>query len=438
MIHLIRKDKYNILINSNTGRWLGFVFDDIKDEITIYDIDKQKLKNIYKSYNKLNQLVDLYDEITREIKLKNDLLTDMNYLVLHTSDLCNMKCKYCYAEDNLFNCSANKMSSKTMIDAINKFYKGKDFFVLFHGREPLTNIENILETVKNFNNNKKIHFILQTNGMLLNEDIIKTLHQSGVKINVSFDGFDDESNQLRINNTTNNYTQKITKLLRTYNDISPILILHKNNIDKITEISKTLKKQHHIDVAYNFLWPTAENPVLDSYAVDNEKLFHELKKVFENSIENTEDGSYFSFKERDMYLLYGRVVYRHINNYMCNKSPCGAGRVCLCVNYNGDVYPCTTVNSQPENYMGNIYKDTTEDIINHDYVLKHRDINQINDCKNCPYSIFCGGGACSGLLYNYKKDINVKSIYCKYYYNMISYIIMKCIDVFGENIFINK
>ena len=438
MLSLIINNSYNILVNLNTGKWLGFIYDTNLENQILNDISPEKIQELYKNYQKKDELINLLPEIQKNIELKNDLLTKMNYLVLHTSDACNMKCKYCYAEDNLYDSCSNKMSAKLMIDSINKFFVGDDFYVLFHGREPLTNYQEILATVKNFKENTKIHFILQTNGMLLDEDIIHNLTNLGVKINISIDGFDDSANELRINNFTKDYTQKTTQLLQNHKEISPIVILHKNNINKICNISQTLKEQKHDFVAYNFLWPTSENPDLNEYVTDNDKLFKNLCELFENSITNENGLSYFNFKERDLYLLYGRVVYRHINNYMCNKSPCGAGKVCICVNHNGDVYPCTTVNGQKENYMGNIYKNTKEEILNSDYILKHRSINNINDCKICPFKTFCGGGACSGLLYNYKKNINFKSIYCNYYFNMILYIMKKCIDSENDNIFLNK
>ena len=438
MLSLIIEKNYNILVNPDTGRWLGFIYETNLNDIKITDVKKEKIIEIYKDYDKLNEIIALFEQINKKIELKNDLLTKMNYLVLHTSDACNMKCKYCYAEDNIYNECANKMSASIMIDSINKFFDGEHFWVLFHGREPLTNTEQIIKTVEHFKDNKKIHFILQTNGMLLNESIIEKFTALGVKINISIDGFDDTANELRINNFTKGYSEKVTKLLQEHQDISPILILHKNNIDKICDISKVLKEQNHDFVAYNFLWPTSENPSLDKYVIDNETLLQNLQKLFEQSIEKNKETSYFAFKERDLYLLYGRVVYRHINNYMCNKSPCGAGKVCLCVNHNGDVYPCTTVNGQKENYMGNIYKNSKQEILDGEHILKHRCINNIEDCNKCPLNVFCGGGACSGLLYNYKKDINFKSIYCKYYFNMILYIMKKCIDSENGGIFLNK
>lgn len=438
MLSLIIKKKYNILINTNTGKWLGFLFNSKEKNKIIDNISKEQLKEIYKNYNKQDELLALYVDIDKQIPFKNDLLDKMNYVILHTSDACNMNCLYCYAKDNLNDTKTKIMTYETMIKTIDSFYiKDEDFYVLFHGREPLTNYKNIIKTVRNYKDNKFIKFILQTNGLLLTEEKIKELSKLNVSISISFDGLDNNSNKLRINKTTLNYTKYIKNLLKKHPELSAILIVHKNNINKLNKITKYLMNNNQDSAAYNFLWPTQENPYLTKYVVDNKKLLKKMKRLFKNSIKTTKESSDFIFKERDLYLLYGRVVYRHINNYMCSKSPCGAGKNCVSVDYNGDVYACTTVNGQQENLMGNIYSNTKQEILSADYILKHRDINKIQDCANCPIRIFCGGGACSGLLYNYKKEINIKSIYCYYYQNMILFLMENMIKLSKHDIFIN-
>ena len=112
------------------------------------------------------------------------------------------------------------------------------------------------------------------------------------------------------------------------------------------------------------------------------------------------------------------ILKRDLYNYMCNSAPCGAGKNCLSVYKDGQIYPCTMVNSQENNYLGDL-NDSTEDILNRKVILKERDITKIKDCKDCPLRLFCRGGGCSGFIYNLTGDINAKSLYCDYYYNII-------------------
>lgn len=427
MVTLIVKDNFNIFINEETGRW--FCFDYALEDRVVKDINIDAIKELYSNYEEFESYLN---EINKDNEPINDKLDDMNYLVLHSSDLCNMKCLYCYAEDNLCNNNCSLMSSDVMIKSINKFYKGKEFFVLFHGREPLMNYDNILETVKTFKDVKNIHFIVQTNGMLLNDKKIRELRNYNVIINVSVDGISDFSNSLRINGLERlNYTSRVKALIEKYK-ISPIIIIHKNNYNEIEEIMDYLIKNNIDGASFNFLWPTRENKELSKYVLSGDVLFETMKKVFDKSIVDSK----FVFKERELYLLYGRILKRHINNYMCNRAPCGAGKNCLSVYKDGEIYPCTMVNDQKENYLGNL-DNTIEEILGRDVVLKRRDINSIKDCCACPLRIFCKGGGCPGFIYNYSMNINEKSLYCEYYYKMILYIIKKIYKMSEEKYFIN-
>lgn len=427
MITLIIKDKLNIFINEETGRWFCFK-SNLKNQV-IRNIKTNTIKDMY---NKYIDFKPLLEEIKKPVKEVNNMLNDMNYLIFHTTDACNMRCKYCYAEDNICENESNFMTSETMIKSINKFYKNKQFFVLFHGREPLTNYKNIIDTVKYYKNNGNITFILQTNGLLLDDKKIKELNSYNIIINVSVDGFDDESNSLRINGLTNlDYTNRIKKII-IENKISPIIIVHQNNYKKIPEITEYLIENKINGASYNFLWPTNENKELSKKVIPCEELLKIMKQVINISIKDSD----FIFKERDLYLLYGRILKRHINNYMCNSSPCGAGKNCLSIYKDGEIYPCTMVNNQKENYLGSI-NNTYEEILNKDVVLKRRDINKIKDCSICPLRIFCKGGGCPGFIYNLTNNVNEKSIYCDYYYEIIIYMIKKIFKLSNKKYFIN-
>lgn len=427
MITLISRNNFNIVINEKTGKWFSFYHESIDQ--TINNIGETKLKRMFSNYLDIKPYLV---EIRKSKKVKNTKLNEMNYLILHSSDACNMNCKYCYAEDNLVDNNCNKMSSKIMIDSINKFYHVKDFFVLFHGREPLTNYNNIIKTVEHFKDNKNIHFIIQTNGLLLTDEIVNNLRKYNVIINVSIDGITNHNNELRINNSKLDYTNILLKKIIKYK-ISPIIIVHKNNIDDMVNITNYLIENGITSASYNFLWPTKDNQELSSYVVSNNKLLDTMKNVFEYSIKDNK----FIFQERDLYLLYGRILKRDIYNYMCGSAPCGAGVNCISVYKDGQIYPCTMVNSQEENYLGNL-TDDTNDILNKDVILKDRDINKIKDCSHCPFRIFCKGGGCCGFIYNLTGNINAKSIYCDYYYNMIIYMIQKIHDMSHQKIFINN
>ena len=435
VITLVVEKNFNLLINEKTGKWLCFKYPTVPQ--IIRNITENQFRTLFRGYSECEDIICKFDVLEQPQEVINDLLQKANYLVLHVSDRCNMHCEYCYAEDNELD-REQIMDSETMIKAIDKFLDNCHHLnVLFHGREPLTNYSNILRTLEHYCDNKRISFTLQTNGVLLTDDKINQLKKHNVEISVSMDGISDKANKLRINGETSlNYTKRIIELVKKYH-LSVITIIHNENIDELLDIRNFLIRNGLNSAAFNFLWPTRENPMLENEVVSQERLIVEMKRLFLTSIEDDRGKKFFDFKERDLFLLYGRVVFRHINNYMCNKSPCGAGKNCFSVNYNGDVYACTTVNKQKENYMGNILHDLLADIISREVELRKRNIDEIEDCNECPYSIFCGGGGCAGFIYNSSGNVNSKSIYCDYYKEMIRFLIEYSFECSRNKFFIN-
>lgn len=435
MITLVVENNFNLLINEKTGKLLCFKYPTLPQ--IVRNITKDQFRALFRGYSECEEIICQFDVLEQTKKVVNDLLQEANYLVLHVSDRCNMHCAYCYAEDNELD-RDQIMDSEIMIRAIDKFVDNCHHLnVLFHGREPLTNYLNILRTLEHYRGYSKLSFTLQTNGMMLTDKIINQLIKYNVNISVSLDGITNKANKLRINGeTSSNYTKRITNLIKKYN-LSVISIIHNENIDELLDVRDFLVENNLNSAAFNFLWPTRENPMLENEVVNQERLIVEMKRLFLTSIEDDRGGKYFGFKERDLFLLYGRVIFRHINNYMCNKSPCGAGKNCFSVNYNGDVYACTTVNKQKENYMGNILHDSLADIISQEVELRKRKIDEIEDCNKCPYSIFCGGGGCAGFIYNSSGNVNSKSIYCDYYKEMIRFLIEYSYECSRNKYFIN-
>lgn len=117
---------------------------------------------------------------------------------------CNLNCKYCYEG------SAVKKDKKEM--SFEDFKKALDSWIYqhcvlgnfrnkviwhFHGGEPLIyDKETLLECIKYLKRRHRffpgVTFCIQTNGFLLDDDIVKAFAKEGVSIGVSFDGFSSE------------------------------------------------------------------------------------------------------------------------------------------------------------------------------------------------------------------------------------------------------
>ena len=121
-------------------------------------------------------------------------------------------------------------------------------------------------------------------------------------------------------------------------------------------------------------------------------------------------------------MLWNRLFYRKLSNYMCMNTPCGAGTNTLTIDADGEVYPCALMLPSLESgfRIGNIYTDSILSLLQKDSIVKHRDLDRIAPCTVCTYRAACAGGGCGIAFYHLKKDINAVSLYCDYYYEILS------------------
>lgn len=135
------------------------------------------------------------------------------------SEQCNLACKYCFLGNNDCDKRSNflleNMSTETADKALAFFIRqikesGLDFeenrpVLIFYGGEPLVNfkvLEYTATKVNELRNTEKcmrnIEMSIVTNGLLLDEFRLKRLHELGVSIAISIDGFTEEANSMRV------------------------------------------------------------------------------------------------------------------------------------------------------------------------------------------------------------------------------------------------
>jgi uncharacterized protein len=132
-------------------------------------------------------------------ELKREIETRLSHLVLNVTEQCNLRCDYCsYSGHQQFrrSHSAAQMSFGVARDALDWFFEHSreavEKAISFYGGEPLLNHEMIKNTVayaKSLFHNKKIRFMITTNGLLININFMNWLSVNPeVFINVTLNG----------------------------------------------------------------------------------------------------------------------------------------------------------------------------------------------------------------------------------------------------------
>ncbi|MDJ0784119.1 MAG: radical SAM protein, partial [Desulfosarcinaceae bacterium] len=124
---------------------------------------------------------------------------------LHLTNICNLKCRYCFVEDkrpitmsyNVLKKVANSLAFTS------KKYNLKKLTIKFAGGEP-TLVYPIIEKFKAVieelmtDNSTELHFSLLSNGTILNERILHILKDPNTRLSISIDGYESAHNTFRI------------------------------------------------------------------------------------------------------------------------------------------------------------------------------------------------------------------------------------------------
>ena len=184
-------------------------------------------------YKILNDSQDYDDQVIKFIRSKiPQPVISVCYFI--TSEQCNLACKYCFLGNN-----SEKKRKEFSFQNMNKEVADKaiDFFVhqislsgikgddnqpvaIFYGGEPLVNypiVEYIAEKLNQLRKKveciKNLDLSIVTNGLLLNRERALRLHELGVSIAISIDGFTEKENSMRVDTTGHPVFSRILQVL---------------------------------------------------------------------------------------------------------------------------------------------------------------------------------------------------------------------------------
>ncbi len=228
LIHQYKNNGYNIVLDVNSGS--VHVVDDV-----VYDVIACMVENHLENADKETVLDRLkkefadkaeeWDELVDEIyELKKDGMlfaediyeksidafrnreTVVKALCLHIAHDCNLKCRYCFAEEGEYHGRRALMSYEVGKKALDFLVANSgsrvNLEVDFFGGEPLMNWQVVKDLVAYGRsleepNNKRFRFTLTTNGVLLSDDIIDFANREMANIVLSVDGRKEIHDKMR-------------------------------------------------------------------------------------------------------------------------------------------------------------------------------------------------------------------------------------------------
>lgn len=333
---------------------------------------------------------------------------EVKALCIHICHDCNLRCRYCFADEGAYHSEREFMSEETAKKAIdfliensgNRKVLEADFF----GGEPLM----CLQTIKNVvayarsrekQTGKKFLFTTTTNALLLDDDAIDFFNREMENVVLSLDGRKEVHDAIRktkngkgsfdyvIDNIKNfvhsrgdkSYYVRGTFTAKNLDFSDDVIFLAENGFDSIsmepvvTDIDDLAIKEEHLP-----------------------RICAEYETLCDKYLEKYDKGEGFNFFHFNIDLEGGVCFQKMV-------SACGAGNEYFSVVPNGDIYPCHQFAGDKNFYMGNVYEGKLNEEIRSKFAESCLFTRE--GCGDCFAKYICSGG-CNANNYYHEGDIN--------------------------------
>ncbi|AQM60240.1 thioether cross-link-forming SCIFF peptide maturase [Clostridium baratii] len=433
LIHKFKQGDNAFVLDVNTGAVHivdDLVYDLVDDnglrdkEVIINELkDKYDEKEISEAYDEIKQLVDedmlytkdMYEDIAHSSMDDRDYIKAVCLNIIHG---CNLRCKYCFADEGEYHGHKGVMDIETAKKAIDYVVKRsgprRNIEIDLFGGEPTLIMDTIKEIIAYARENEKkwnknIRFTMTTNATLLNDEMMDYMDKEMGNIILSLDGRQEVNDNVRIKVDGSG----------SYDDILPNIkkMVAKRNKDKMFYVRGTFTRANtdfYEDVMAmaneGFREISIEPVVLpDEHPLslreeDLPTIFENYDKLYNEMARRKREGDEFRFYHFNVDLNGGPCVYKRI-------SGCGAGFEYVAITPQGEVYPCHQFVGKEEYKLGTIDDDSYDKELAKKFKMAH--IYNKPKCRDCWARFYCSGG-CQANNINFNGDINVPyEIGCK-------------------------
>lgn len=374
-------------------------------DIDVTYITDEQIKEILSDVESLKAQGLLFkDEVTTYPMKSNEVKA----LCIHICHDCNMRCKYCFADEGAYHAKREMMSLETAKKAVDFLIansgKRKVLEMDFFGGEPLMNLDVLKQTVyyakaEGAKVGKKFLFTTTTNALLLNDETIEFFNAEMENVVLSLDGRKEVNDAIRktVNGkgTFDIIVEKIKKFIslrgtksyyvrgtftaKNLDFSKDVLFIADQGVDSIsmepvvTEIPELQIRAEHL--------PTIEK---------------EYEELCEKYLERHEKGEGFNFFHFNIDLEGGPCLSKRV-------SACGAGNEYFSVTPNGDLYPCHQFAGDEKFRMGSVFEGIIKPELREKF--KNSCLFTRKKCENCFAKFICSGG-CSANNYHFNGDID--------------------------------
>ena len=331
------------------------------------------------------------------IMIDRDYLKDLNIIYIEVTNKCNIACEYCYAVQK--SNSRHIMDFplfKTIVDSVVANSSQDKFSIIFHGGEPLLAkpvfFRECMEYArKEFTNKgKTVDFGLQSNLLLLTDEMCEILKRFDVSVSTSIDGPEPIHDKAR-----SGWKTTIDNYFRLKNSgiiINFIAVCTQHNKDHIEDLYIMARDMGSKTLQLNIASSTQSINPRSSYSpLTSEEIFQIFKECFRCTLK-------YGITEKKLGMM--------VRNFLCDSSDrmhtlscdspfCHAGTRMLVFTPDGNMYPCSP--AVPIGVLGDSFSlgkisETNDGFYDTLAQFHEKNDKYANECSKCEAAKICDFG----------------------------------------------
>ena len=357
-------------------------------------------------------------------------MKNLNFLIKPASGLCNMRCRYCFYEEEVSareNGAGGVMSPETAEElirgAFNAAQKGSEVSFAFQGGEPtlagLPFFYAFTELVKKYNAmHIPVHYAIQTNGLCLSPEWAGFFKRENFLTGISLDGSQAIHDALRPDANGGATWERIRENLILLQDAQV-------DVNILTVVTKRLAK--HPERIYRSLKETGVShlqfiPCLDpmgsprgkqAWSLSPDDYGHFLCGLFDAWYEDWTAGRYVSVR------LFDDYIYLAMGQPAGTCSTSGSCGAYLVVESDGSVYPCDFYCLDSWK-LGNIRDSAPRELLRSEKEQAFLREGMVHpaECARCRWRRLCFGGCRRDWIYD---ETGTHHYYCSSFWRFFTY-----------------
>lgn len=334
-----------------------------------------------------------------KINCTDTCLIRPEFFMIDLTNRCNMCCKYCLRNIVDGKDSMDRQTLEDICAYINAYCEREkltDVSIQPWGGEPLLELESILLLRQLIcPAHTRVHFSLETNGLLLTPKNIDILYENKIGIGISIDGYQIVHDTQRVlSNGSGSHSQVIENLQfaqKLYGErLGTITTITQKNapyIEDILEYYATELKLTNVkfNFVHNSMFSNCNDLCLSSKDISNTTL-----RILKKLSELNERG--YAISDYNIKVKLKNLLFKQYSD-ICHSRGCTGGRKMIVFDVLGKIYPCELTDT-PEECIGNIYdgryliESVKQALRERSYFVTKKEAI----CDKCEWYVFCGGG----------------------------------------------